>query len=99
MFNKIIFFAFIAYTLILSLISFGLFKKDKKMAQSGGGPVRIKEKTLLASVAFGGALGGFIGRIVCHHKTEKKYFSFTIYLSLLLEVATLVVLGYLAFFI
>ena len=66
------------------------------MATNGGGPVRIKEKTLLGSCVFGGAVGGFLGRIVAHHKTNKKYFSFTIYVSLLLEAATFVVLLLLA---
>ena len=96
-YNQIILIVFAGYTVLMSFISFGLFLKDKKMAQKGGGPVRIKEKTLLGSVAFGGAFGGFLGRLVAHHKTEKKYFSFTIYLSMLLEVLTLVVLAIMAF--
>jgi uncharacterized membrane protein YsdA (DUF1294 family) len=78
------------YLVLMSLISMYLFKKDKKMAQKNGNEVRIKEKTLLTSVAIGGALGGFIGRILFHHKTDKKYFSFIIYISLLLQVLTLV---------
>lgn len=76
-----------AYLLILSLITCFLFKKDKKMAQSGGGAKRIKEKTLLGFTALGGAIGAQIGRILFHHKTDKSYFSLTIWFSILMEIA------------
>ena len=59
------------------------------MAQAQGGPKRIKEKTLLGFTALGGAIGAEIGRRLCHHKTDKSYFSLTIYFSLLLEYARL----------
>lgn len=95
-YNMYLFIGYIAWLVLFSLISFSLFLKDKKMAQKGGGPVRIKEKTLLASCVFGGAVGGFLGRIVAHHKTEKKYFSFTIYVSLLTEAGAFIALLLLA---
>ncbi len=85
----ITFCAYVAYLVIFSLITFFVFGKDKKMATSGNGPVRIKEKTLLGLVCFGGALGGFLGRIIFHHKTNKIYFSISIYFSLLLQIALL----------
>lgn len=88
-YNKILLVVYIVYLVLTSLITFCLFKRDKKMAQNGGGKVRIKEKTLLSFTALGGAIGALIGRILCHHKTEKKYFSFTIYLSLILEIVVL----------
>lgn len=93
-YNQIIFIAYICYLAFMSLITFFLFIKDKKMATKNSGPNRIKEKTLLGAVALGGALGGFIGRIIAHHKTNKLYFSFTIYLSLLLQAG---VLGYMIY--
>lgn len=95
-YNQIVVVVYIAYIVLISLITFCLFLKDKKMAQKNHSEVRIKEKTLLSSVAFGGAIGGFFGRIVAHHKTDKKYFSFTIYLSLILQIAIAVVLIILA---
>ena len=79
---------YVAYLLFMSIIAFFLFRKDKKMA--GGGPKRIKEKTLLGVTALGGAIGAEIGRRLCHHKTDKGYFSLTIYFSLLLEIAFVV---------
>jgi uncharacterized membrane protein YsdA (DUF1294 family) len=81
----------------MSLVTFFLFLKDKGMAKKNNSEVRIKEKTLLSSVVFGGAVGGFIGRIVAHHKTNKGYFSFTIYISLLLQACVLVLFILLAF--
>ncbi len=96
MYSYIVLAVYAAILLLMSFVTFILFSKDKKMAQSGGGPVRIKEKTLLASVALGGSLGGFIGRKVCHHKTDKKYFSFTIYVSMLFQIAVLALMVVLA---
>lgn len=95
-YEKIILIIFIAYLLIMSIITFSLFVKDKRMAQKNGNEVRIKEKTLLTNVVCGGAIGGFLGRLYAHHKTEKSYFSLTIYFSLLLELLTLIVLIILA---
>lgn len=85
----ITFIIYASYLVIFSLITFFVFGKDKKMAVKGNGPVRIKEKTLLGLVCFGGAIGGFLGRIIFHHKTNKIYFSISIYFSLLLQVLLL----------
>lgn len=81
---------YVIYLVVMSLFTFILFLKDKSMAQHNGNEVRVKEKTLLSFVALGGAIGGFIGRLVAHHKTNKAYFSIMIYFSLLLQVAVLV---------
>jgi uncharacterized membrane protein YsdA (DUF1294 family) len=84
-YQQIILIIYVAYLVFMSLVTFFLFLKDKGMAKKNNSEVRIKEKTLLSSVVFGGAVGGFIGRIVAHHKTNRGYFSFTIYISLLLQ--------------
>lgn len=70
---------------------------DKKKAKNG--EMRTKEKTLLLSAVLNGAFGALIGRIMAHHKTDKKYFSFTIYVGLLFQVAVLVILALLTFVI
>ena len=95
MYNTIVLIVYVAYLIIMSIASFILFCNDKKKAQTG--KMRTKEKTLLSSVVFGGAVGGYIGRIVAHHKTDKKYFSFTIYLSILLHDLVLAALVLIAF--
>lgn len=94
-YNTLILIIYVAWLLIFSIISFLLFIIDKKKAIKGA--QRIKEKTLLESVVIGGAIGGFIGRIVARHKTNKSYFSFTIYLSLLIEIIVAVILVILLF--
>ncbi len=93
-YEQIILIIYIAYILLSSIMTFLLFCKDKKIAVKGAD--RIKEKTLLSFVVFGGAIGGFIGRLVARHKTDKVYFSFTIYLSILLQAITAAVLIFLA---
>ena len=96
-YQQIVFYIYIAYLVLMSLVSLCLFMRDKSMAKKNHSEVRIKEKTLLASIVFGGAIGGFLGRILAHHKTNKSYFSFTIYLSLLLQILVLVLFALIAF--
>ena len=88
-YHQILLIGYAAYLFLMSLITMSMFIKDKKMAVNNGNEVRVKEKTLLGLVCFGGAIGGFLGRIIAHHKTNKGYFSFTIYISLLLQLAVL----------
>jgi len=95
--ERIVFYVYIAYLLFLSLITLCLYGKDKRIAKKESGKERIKEKTLLGFTAFGGAIGAFVGRILFHHKTDKKYFSLVIVFSLLIEILTALVLCYLAF--
>ena len=95
--EKIILYVYIGILALMSIIAILLYGKDKKMAVKNGGPKRIKESKLLASAVFGGALGAFIGRLLFHHKTDKLYFSLTIYFSLLLQIATLGLLIFQAF--
>lgn len=90
-YNQLLFVIYLAILVFMSLISLFLFKKDKSLAKSGN-QNRIKEKTLLESVVLGGSIGAFIGRILFHHKTDKKYFSMVIYFSMLLQIAVAVAL-------
>lgn len=86
-----VFIFYCIYLAIMSLFSFFLFSKDKKLAKNG--LERIKEKTLLLSSCFGGAIGSFLGRIIFRHKTDKIYFSIVIIYSLILQIIVLVILG------
>lgn len=93
MYPQIILIVYAIYLVFMSVVSFFLFGNDKKKAENGKD--RTKEKTLLFSAVYGGAIGAFIGRIVFHHKTDKKYFSIVISLSLLLQLVVLGALIYL----
>ncbi len=80
---------------LMSLISFGLFLHDKKLALNQ--KIRVKEKTLLAFTVLNGAIGSLIGRVVAHHKTNKIYFSITIDFACVCQIAVLILLGIFAF--
>lgn len=86
---------YVAFLALLSIFTFFLYGIDKSKAKNGSN--RIKEKTLLFFVALGGAIGGFIGRIIFHHKTDKSYFSIIIYSSLLFEAGVVALICYFTF--
>lgn len=94
-FIKYLLIGYFGLIVLNSLIALIMYSNDKKRAVNG--KMRIKEKNLLFIAVFFGALGSLIGRIVAHHKTDKKYFSFVIYMSLLFEVLTFGALMYIAF--
>ena len=96
MYNELIFYVYLSLMVIMSIISFILYGVDKKKAIKG--KERIKEKTLLFYTIFNGAIGAFFARFVFRHKTEKKYFSLTIFAGLFIQVLGLAILYYLAFF-
>ena len=96
MYNELILYVYLLLMMIMSIISFTLYGVDKKKAIKG--KERIKEKTLLFYTIFNGAIGAFFARFVFRHKTEKKYFSLTIFAGLFIQVVGLAILYYLAFF-
>ena len=96
MYNELILYIYLSLMVIMSIISFTLYGVDKKKAIKG--KERIKEKTLLFYTIFNGAIGAFFARFVFRHKTEKKYFSLTIFAGLFIQVLGLAILYYLAFF-
>ena len=87
-YQKIILLIYLAYLVLFSLITLILFLFDKKFAKKEGHR-RIKEKTLLFFCSIGGGMGGYFGRIIAHHKTQKKYFSLIINLTVLLQLLIL----------
>lgn len=81
---------YLGLTVLFSLIALVAYFRDKKLAIKG--KERTKEKTLLFLAVFFGSVGAFLGRILAHHKTDKKYFSMVIYFSMLMQAATIVAL-------
>lgn len=63
---------FLIFFVLMNLITFFLFRKDKKKAEKK--KFRIPEKDLLGFSAAFGALGGLLAMILFHHKTRKPKF-------------------------
>lgn len=63
---------FLVFFVLMNLITFLLFRKDKKRAEKHA--FRIPEKDLIGFSAVFGAMGGLLGMIVFHHKTRKPKF-------------------------
>lgn len=72
------------YIIIINISAFHAFGKDKKLATRQ--ELRISEKSLMRRCMLGGALGGFIGMKVFHHKTLKKRFNIGVPLLLAAQI-------------
>jgi len=72
------------YLLIINLVTFLLFWKDKRRSKRDAW--RIPEKTLLIFSAVGGSVGGILGMKVFHHKTKHLQFSMGLPVILLCQV-------------
>ena len=86
---------YLGLMVFFSFVALIAYFRDKKLAVKG--KERTKEKTLLFLAVFFGSIGAFLGRILAHHKTDKGYFSVVIYFSMLLQIATAVILAVMAF--
>lgn len=62
----------VIYYLLINVLCFFVMGIDKKRAKRG--EWRIKETTLWWLAVAGGALGGFMGMRVYHHKTKHTSF-------------------------
>lgn len=82
------FLAYIILIILMSLVTFVLYKVDKNRAKRNYNP-RISEKTLLLSSFFFGALGGLVAIYSLRHKTKHWYFPVVNILSLALHVVIL----------
>ena len=84
--------SYLIYLIVLSIITFFMYRGDKKKAEKG--KYRTKEKTLLFLSILGGGYGGLIAMIKYHHKTkgEHWYFSFVNILGIIIHTALLIAL-------
>lgn len=76
---------YLIFVIVMSLITFILYAVDK--AKSKKNAWRIKEATLLLCSFFLGALGGYLGMLVFHHKTKHWYFQVVNIFSLAIHIA------------
>lgn len=65
------------------------FKEDKRRAEKDSW--RIPERELFLWGLFGGAIGGFVAMVVCHHKTIKLSFCIPYTVLFIINLAVLVV--------
>ena len=73
------------YLAICSLLAFFIYGIDKRKAVKD--KWRISEKSLLLISLFGGAIGGYIGMKIFHHKTKHWYFHALHILAIALQAA------------
>ena len=68
----------------LNLLNFCLMGFDKRRAKNGGW--RVRESSFFIVALFGGAVGGWLGMYVFHHKTKHWYFKYGMPLLILLYI-------------
>lgn len=74
--DKTLLIIYVAYLLILSVVTFFMYGADKRQAKRKA--FRVPEKTLLLLSILGGAFGGIIGMKVFRHKTKGEHWYFTV---------------------
>ena len=79
------FWAFALYLLVMSLIAFVQYGRDKRLAKRGAR--RTPEKVLLGVGFFGGAIGALLGMQTFRHKTKHWYFYAVNIIGLILQLA------------
>ena len=83
------------YIAAVNLAAFGAFAADKRAAIAGQD--RVRESTLLTLAAVGGAFGAVCAQQVLRHKTRKEPFKTYLATIIVLELAGVFSLGWLAF--
>ncbi len=72
------------WVVILSVITFILYGVDKAQARRGGR--RVRELYLHGLALLGGFPGGWFGRSVFRHKTDRAFFGFILVLSTVIHL-------------
>ena len=79
--------AVLAITLVMSIVTFGLYASDKKRA--GSGAWRIKESTLFICGFLMGGVGAALAMKFLRHKTKHMSFKVLVPLAILLNLAVI----------
>ena len=88
----LIFYIYLAFVALMSIIAFFTYRADKVKAKMG--EWRIRESVLLSLGFFGGAIGALLGMRVFRHKTKHWYFWVINVASLILHILVGAVLFY-----
>lgn len=73
------------YIVSINILAFSMFMSDKNNSKKHP-KQRIRERSLLSVCFWGGALGGFVGMHLFHHKTLHKNFTIGITVMLIIQV-------------
>ena len=91
--KKTIILVALAIIAIMNIAAFALMGHDKKCARLG--KWRVPEKMLFLLTACFGGLGGVLGMMVFHHKTQHWYFKVFFPVLLVVQIVLLAVGAYL----
>jgi len=80
----------VGWYLVLGIITYGIYAKDKAAAQSGHW--RTPESTLHLLSALGGWVGALLAQTYLRHKSQKPEFRVTYYLTVVINMAGLLFL-------
>jgi uncharacterized membrane protein YsdA (DUF1294 family) len=78
----------VGLSLVLSMVTFGVYAKDKSAARKG--EWRTEEKTLHLFALFGGWPGALVAQKFLRHKSKKLSFQINFWLTVVLNGAALV---------
>jgi uncharacterized membrane protein YsdA (DUF1294 family) len=78
------------YTALINILTFIVYGLDKSAAVKQ--KQRIPNRVLLGLAAIGGSAGALAGMYTFRHKTQKKYYTITVPLLLILQIAAAVIL-------
>ena len=93
---KIVFIAYVAALILMGIVAFIAYGRDKRLAKQG--KYRTPERTLLLLAACFGGSGAFVGMQVFRHKTQHIQFKLIVPLCMVVQLAALCALAYFAFF-
>jgi uncharacterized membrane protein YsdA (DUF1294 family) len=74
---------YLIWLAIISVVTFVTYGIDKAQSRRGG--QRVPEKYLHGMALIGGFPGGWAGRSIFKHKTQKGFFTFVLALSTILH--------------
>jgi uncharacterized membrane protein YsdA (DUF1294 family) len=81
---------YLLWLIVSSVVAFSLYGFDKNQAKRGKD--RVPERTLHLCALVGGFMGGWLGRIIFRHKTQKPMFAVVLIIATLAHCAALFVI-------
>lgn len=96
--NNLVLSIFLAYVLIMSVVSIVVCIYDKKISKKNRVELRTPEKTLLLLSALGGSVAMYITMLIIRHKTKHFKFMVGIPVIMVLQAALIFVLFHFGIF-